>query len=64
MPMGLGYLERVPHDWKRHGTTTRFAARGVLNGEVLATCKPCHRHQVFLSFLRWMASLRKPLTSA
>jgi len=52
LPMGLGYLEGVTHDYKRHGTTTLFAALNVLNGAVLADCKPRHRHQEFLSFLR------------
>jgi putative transposase len=52
LPMGLGYVEGVTHDYKRHGTTTLFAALNVLNGAVLATCKPRHRHQEFLSFLR------------
>ena len=52
LPMGFGYVEGVTHDYKRHGTTTLFAALNVLNGSVLATCKPRHRHQEFLSFLR------------
>jgi putative transposase len=52
LPMGFGYAEGVTHDYKRHGTTTLFAALNVLNGAVLATCKPRHRHQEFLSFLR------------
>ncbi len=52
LPMGFGYVEGVTHDYKRHGTTTLFAALNVLNGAVLATCKPRHRHQEFLSFLR------------
>ncbi|MFN3375917.1 MAG: IS630 family transposase, partial [Burkholderiaceae bacterium] len=52
LPMGLGYVEGVTHDYKRHGTTTLFAALNVLNGAVLAACKPRHRHQEFLSFLR------------
>ena len=52
LPMGLGYAEGVTHDYKRHGTTTLFAALNVLNGAVLASCKPRHRHQEFLSFLR------------
>lgn len=51
-PMGFGYVEGVTHDYVRHGTTTLFAALNVLNGAVLATCKPRHRHQEFLSFLR------------
>jgi putative transposase len=52
LPLGFGYVEGVTHDYKRHGTTTLFAALDVLNGSVLASCKPRHRHQEFLSFLR------------
>lgn len=52
LPMGFGYVEGVTHDYVRHGTTTLFAALNVLNGAVLASCKPRHRHQEFLSFLR------------
>lgn len=51
LPMGLGYLEGVTHDYYRHGTTTLFAALNVLDGSVIAQCKPRHRHQEFLSFL-------------
>lgn len=51
LPMGFGYVEGVTHDDKRHGTTTLFAALNVLNGAGMATCKPRHRHQEFLSFL-------------
>jgi putative transposase len=52
LPLGLGYVEGVTHNYKRHGTTTLFAALDVFNGEVLAECKPRHRHQEFLAFLR------------
>jgi len=52
LPMGLGYVEGITHDYKRHGTTTLFAALDVANGEVLAQCKRRHRHQEFLGFLR------------
>jgi putative transposase len=52
LPMGFGYVEGVTHDYVHHGTTTLFAALNVLNGAVLATCKPRHRHQEFMSFLR------------
>jgi len=52
LPMGFGYVEGVTHDYKRHGTTTLFAALDVLNGSVLTDCKPHHRHQEFLAFLR------------
>lgn len=52
LPMGLGYLEGITHDYIRHGTTTLFAALDVANGSILSQCKPRHRHQEFLSFLR------------
>lgn len=52
LPMGLGYVEGVTHDYERHGTTTLFAALDIANGEVLTECQPYHRHQEFLSFLR------------
>ena len=52
LPLGLGYLEGITHDYKRHGATTLFAALDVLNGTVLTDCKPRHRRQGFLAFLR------------
>lgn len=62
LPMGLGYVEGVTHDYKRHGTTTLFAALDVLAGTVIAQCKPRHRHQEFLGFLRTLeASVPKGL---
>jgi len=52
LPMGLGYVEGVSHDYVRHGTTTLFAALDVRRGEVFTQCKRRHRHQEFLAFLR------------
>jgi len=52
LPLGLGYVEGLTHDYTRHGTTTLFAALDVRNGQILAPCKPRHRHQEFLAFLR------------
>jgi transposase len=52
LPMGLGYVEGVTHDYYRHGTTTLFAALDVLDGKVITQCKPRHRHQEFLGFLK------------
>jgi putative transposase len=52
LPMGLGYVEGVTHDYFRHGTTTLFAALDVSTGAVMTDCKPRHRHQEFLSFLK------------
>jgi len=56
LPLGLGYVEGVTHDYTRHGTTTLFAALDIANGEVLTDCQPHHRHQEFLSFLRQIDS--------
>jgi len=52
LPMGLGYVEGVTHDYIRHGTTTLFAALNVASGEVVTQCKKRHRHQEFLRFLK------------
>ncbi len=52
LPLGLGYVEGVTHGYIRHGTTTLFAALDVATGRVIAQCKPRHRHQEFLDFLR------------
>jgi putative transposase len=52
LPMGLGYVEGVTHDYVRRGTTTLFAALDIATGTVFTDCKPRHRHQEFLSFLK------------
>jgi len=52
LPLGLGYVEGVTHDYERHGTTTLFAALDVATGQVIGQCKRRHRHQEFLGFLR------------
>lgn len=52
LPMGLGYVEGVTHDYVRHGTTTLFAALNISTGQVLTSCKQRHRHQEFLGFLK------------
>ena len=50
--MKKGRCGTMTHDYKRHGTTTLFAALNVLEGTVIADCMPRHRHQEFLKFLR------------
>lgn len=56
LPMGLGYVEGITHDYVRHGTTTLFAALDVASGNVITQCKPRHRHQEFLSFIKHIDS--------
>ena len=51
LPMRAGYAETRTHDYVRHGTTTLFAALNVLEGTVIGSCKPRHRHQEFLEFM-------------
>ena len=52
--MKKGRLGTMTHDYKRHGTTTLFAALDVATGNVLQDCMPHHRHQEFLKFMRQM----------
>ena len=52
LPMTPGRAGTMTHDYKRHGTTTLFAALDTATGEVLTDCKPRHRHQEWLSFLK------------
>jgi transposase len=52
LPMDLGQPERRTHNYLRHGTLDLFAALNVATGEVLARCKPQHRAQDFVAFLR------------
>jgi putative transposase len=52
LPIGLGYVEGVTHDYLRHGTTTLLAALDTAQGTVLMQCRKRHRHQEYLDFLR------------
>jgi transposase len=51
LPMKKGRAGTTTHDYKRHGTTTLFAALDVLEGKVLGRCMQRHRHQEFIRFL-------------
>src|SRR5262245_21822629 len=50
-PMKKGRCGTMTHDYKRHGTTTLFAALDVLEGRVIGQCMARHRHQEFIRFL-------------
>jgi hypothetical protein len=43
--------QTMTHDYKRHGTTTLFAALSVLDGMVIGLCMQRHRHLQFIRFL-------------
>jgi transposase/DNA-binding CsgD family transcriptional regulator len=51
LPLRPGLPERQTHDYKRHGTTTLFAAFNIMNGKVIGTCQPRHRSRDFIKFL-------------
>jgi transposase len=55
LPMRPGQAERQTHDYVRHGTTTLFAALEIATGKIVDACKPRHRHQEFLAFLKQVA---------
>ena len=52
LPVKKGRCGTMTHDYKRHGTTTLFAALDVLQGTVIGHCYARHRHQEFVRFLR------------
>ena len=52
LPLQPGLPARRTHDYRRHGTTTLFAALEIATGRVTGHCLPRHRHQEFLRFLR------------
>ena len=51
LPMRPGQIERRSHDYRRHGTTSLFAALDVKTGEVIGQCQPRHRSIEFRKFL-------------
>ena len=52
LPLKKGRAATMTHDYKRHGTTTLFAALNTLDGSVISRCEARHRHTEWLSFLR------------
>jgi transposase len=51
LPLKPGKAGTMTHDYKRHGTTTLFAAFSILDGAVLGRCMQKHTHQEFIRFL-------------
>ena len=51
LPLKKGRCGTMTHDYKRHGTTTLFAAFSMLDGKVIGDCMSRHRHQEFIRFL-------------
>jgi transposase len=51
LPMRPGQVARRTHDYKRHGTTSLFAALDIATGRVIGKCFPRHRAAEFRRFL-------------
>jgi len=51
LPLKRGRCGTMTHDYKRHGTTTLFAAIDMTEGRVISSCMPRHRHQEWIKFL-------------
>jgi transposase len=51
LPMRPGQVARRTHDYKRHGTTSLFAALDIATGRVIGKCFPRHRAIEFRRFL-------------
>jgi transposase len=60
LPLGKGHAAAMTHDYKRHGTTTLFAALSTLDGRVISTCMRRHRHQEWIKFLRLIDASTPP----
>ena len=52
LPLKRGRAATMTHDYKRHGTTTLFAALDVKSGLVIGECRPRHRAKEFIRFLK------------
>jgi transposase len=52
LPLKKGRCGTMTHDYKRHGTTTLFAALEMAEGKLIGTCMPRHRHQEWIKFLK------------
>ena len=51
LPLKKGRAGTITHDYKRHGTTTLFAALNVGTGDVQHECRPHHTQRDFLAFM-------------
>jgi len=51
LPIYPGRCGTMTHDYKRHGTTTLFAALDMAQSKLIGTCMPRHRHQEWIKFL-------------
>lgn len=60
LPMIPGQAGTLTHDYKRNGTTTLFAAIDLVQGKVIGSCMPKHRHQEWIKFLKQIDAQTDP----
>ena len=60
LPMYPGRRGTLTHDYKRHGTTTLFAALDIESGVVISQCMARHRHQEWIKFLKHLDASTDP----
>jgi len=60
LPIKPGCAGTMTHDYKRHGTTTLFAALSVADGQVIGTCQQHHTHKEWLKFLKLIDAQTPP----
>jgi transposase len=60
LPMKKGRGQTLTHDYKRHGTTTLFAALNILDGTVLSQCRSRHTHRDWIAFLQQIDHNTRP----
>ncbi len=59
LPLKPGRCATMTHDYKRHGTTTLFAAPNFLDGTVIGRCMQQHRHEEFIRSLKEYGCYRR-----
>ena len=62
LPMRPGQIERRTHDYKRHGTTSLFAAHDVKAGTVVGKCMARHRASEFRKWMR-SSAMSRPIST-
>jgi hypothetical protein len=58
LPIKPGRCQTMTHDYKRHGTTTLFAALSVLDGTVIGRCMPAAGVSAHPQLLRSLPAMR------
>jgi len=60
LPWKKGRCGTMTHDYKRHGTTTLFAAMNIQDGSVIDVCMPTHNRWDWIRFLKLIDGRTSP----